>query len=610
MKRIHMLKNRGFLLKARLQESRLGKIACSVSVAFLFALAAADVRGINARPDLVGTSAIVSNLRAEFRHGQVFLTWDEVSANDQDIRVYISREPITKRSLSGARLLTDRLEPHSANDWYDDPDECPRARGPVHGWIIEAATGPLGRHGGLFVHTVAHEDPGLAYFAVLAKHENQNSLKAGVNTLQTAVAIKPEPIQAIRQVTGEDRHTSLGKPLVLSLHSHQSRPKDTLTHLFFGDHTMGWREGLPFKFKVTVRPDVVLLEPYDRVWINRKMSFAEARANGGYDTLSKNIESWWYGTNDQIHDPKRVADGTPTNYTERWLMWVINWVQENYKTDPDRVYAFGASMGTGILRIVLRNPEKFASVDLLVPILDPFGEGNVGERMAPRVGGPERICSDGIKLNERLNTVHSIETSRAEPPPMVIRVGRTDKSVTWPRKPVFMRTVQENKLGLFAAWDNGGHGDAVRNSFEGFPDWFNFKWHADRFSRKMSYPVLSNCSLDGDPGNGDPEDGDVAGFINRGFLWKVIEDKKFWYQVLLTLEQPSVSYPVYADVTPRRCQEFKSIGEQVVEAYNIDADGKIIEKKILKVNNGLVTYDRFTITSSRGNTLVLSREAK
>jgi hypothetical protein len=45
--------------------------------------------------------------------------------------------------------------------------------------------------------------------------------------------------------------------------------------------------------------------------------------------------------------------------------------------------------------------------------------------------------------------------------------------------------------------------------------------------------------------------------------------------------------------------------QKKVYAYNIDAGGKIIERKELAVNNGLVTYDSFLITSTSGNVLVL-----
>lgn len=553
--------------------------------------------------------SIVSNLRAEFRNGQVFLTWDESINNNLNLRVYISHNPITANNLSQARLLTDQLEPHSANDWYDDPGECPNTGGvSVHGWIIEPGRSPIDRSGGLFVHTVLQKDPRLAYLAVLGEKESNAMLKTGVNSLANPVSINVGQIQAIWQLK-EPQPSAKGLPLAISLHSHRGRPNGELTHLFFGDSTMGWREGLPFKFKITVRPDVVLMEPYDRVWINRRMTAEEARPNfPPYDSLYREVESWWYGTNSKINDQSQMPAGVPTNYTERWLLWAMKWVQQHYQTDPNKVYAFGASMGTGVLRLVLRNPDKFASVDLLVPILDPFGEGTVGQRMKARVGEPESICSDGMKLSDRLNTIKLVESSKTDIPPVVLRVGRSDKGVTWLRKPVLIKTLQGQKQSVFAGWDNGTHSTAMRKSYEGFPDWYDFKWYASRFAINMSYPVFTGFSLDDDPGNGDENVGDTAGFINRGLNWKVISDTKSDYRVLVTVDLPDVTYPVFVNISPRRLQNFPGNNKTIVYAANINDKEKVIEKKTLTIDKRIFTYDRFAITSAAGNVLLVKED--
>ena len=591
-----------------------GKIFRMIRFAFLlwiltgFSAAGATGSGRAAKLNAQKGKGIVSGLHAEFRNGQVFLIWNEAAGNNSDLRVYISKEPINARNLSSAQLLTDQLEPHSANDWYDDTAECWRAKGPAHGWIIEAGRAPLDRSNGLFVHTVSPRDPSRAYFAVLGAGENPANLRSGINSLKNPVSISTGNIQAIWQSTGS-QPVANGKPLMIFLHSHEGRPAGELTQLFFGDSSMGWREGLPFKFKVSIRADAVLLEPFDRVWINRRMSGDEAKANNGmYDTLYHEIESWWYGTNSKINDPVAVSTGTPTNYTERWLLWALDWVQQHYGTDPEKVYAFGASMGTGVLRLVLRNPGRFASVDLLVPILDPFGEGNVGDRMKSRVGAPQSICSDGVELSTRLNTFNAIRSAKTDLPPIVIRVGRTDQSVFWIRKPEFMRTVQGEKQALFAGWDNGTHSTAMRKHYEGFPNWFDFNWYINHFALNKSYPVFTNCSLDNHPGNGLQDSGDTSGFINRGLDWKVMSDARSEYRLQIFMNRTGISYPVYVDVTPRHYQQFRATGS--VYAYNIDADGKMIAQQELTAENGLISVEKFAITSAAGNTLLISTNKK
>jgi hypothetical protein len=216
-----------------------------------------------------------------------------------------------------------------------------------------------------------------------------------------------------------------------------------------------------------------------------------------------------------------------------------------------------------------------------------------------------------MELGDRLNTIKTIKAAKGNLPPMVIRVGRSDKSVTWVRKPVFMTALQEQKQSLFAAWDNGGHGNAIRKPYEGFPSWFDFKWHLDRrLALNMSYPALTNFSMDEDPGDGNPLVGDTTGFINRGFDWNIVTDTKTKYEILLTVKRPDVTYPVYVDVTPRRYQNFRDINKATVYASNMDAEGKIIEKKVLNVDKGLITYDKFAISSSAGNILLISVHKK
>jgi len=558
-------------------------------------------------PKVNADTAIVSSLRAEYRNGQVFILWDEAGSNTQDMRVYISSKPITGKSLLQAKLLTDQLEPHSADDWYEDSLQCPRAKGPVRGWIIQPGREALERKGGLFVHTVLNTDPKLAYFAVLSKSQSQSELRLGLNSMQKPVAVSVAPMQAIYQLTGP-QPTANGKALAVYLHSHLSRPSGQLTYLFFGDSNMGWREGLPFKFKVTIKPNTVLLEPYDRVWINRKMGVEEAKANGTYDTQYKNIESWWYGTNSHINDAKLVATGTPTNYTERWILWAMQWIQQNYGTNPNQVYAFGASMGTGILRMVLNNPARFASVDLLVPILDPFSERNVGARMAPRVGSPESICYDGSKLSENLNTINTVLKAKTDLAPMLIRIGRSDQAVYWIRKPAFIKAAQDKKQQLLVGWDNGTHPTAMRKPHEGFPNWFDFSWYINHYALNKSFPVFTHCSLDDDPGNGQTNVGDTTGYINHGVDWKIIDDSRSKYKIEVNIKHQHVTYPAYVDITPRRYQQFAKKAKSPVYAYNINADGEVIEKKqLMPDKDGLITYNKFSITSPGGNTLVFER---
>ena len=555
---------------------------------------------------------LVTNLQAEFRDGQVFVLWDEVNPTGADLKVYMHDTPITAANINAATLLTDRLGSGSGNDWFDDPDECPWTTGPVHGWVLEDARTPLDPTSGLFVHTITPSDPANAYFAVLGADENVEALNPGQNSLVNPIAVSTGDMQAVWQLGGSEagnRPPAAGKALVILLSSHTGRPMPGLHYLAFGDATMGWREGLPIKFKISVASNYVLVEPYDRVWINRRIGASETYET--YNTLYKNIESWWYGTNDKIYDPVLRLTGTPTNYTENILMWMLDWVEQAYQTDSHKVYAFGASMGTGVQRLVMQNPDRFASCDVLVPFVDfayEYGAESNAKRFDASCGDVDLICSDGMALRDRLDLVDFAQDYTGDIPPITIRVGRQDGSVFWRRKPPYMAAMQQNRHSLLAGWDNGTHSSAMRYAITAFPNRADYNWYIQRFATNRSYPAFSNFSMNEDPGNGEKTDGDIVGFINRGLEFNVasIVDTASRYEIKLTCAHPSVVFPVTVDVTPRRRQSFNpSVGTQIT-ASNLNLSSVVIDTKTLVVDSeGRITYEDFEITSSPGNTLVL-----
>ena len=579
-----------------------------VNCFFLLAPAAVCLgsAGDKLSPEGVGGTP-VSNISAECRNGQVFLTWDEPAGNSDNLRVYMSDEQITALSIDKAVLLTADVEPNSGHDWLTDPAMCPRATGPARGWIIEQGAAPLSDNSGLFVHTVGENDPKKAFFAVLGGKEQFSAIQAGVNSLETPVEISAGEVQAISQ-SAETIAFKKNMPLVLYLHPHTSRPPGELTHLFFADKTMGWREGLPFKFKVSVEEGVILVEPYDRVWINRKPGPGETTQS--YDRQYKNIESWWYGTSDAIGNPEKLAAGVPTNYTERILVWIIGWVQKTYQTDPNRVYGFGVSMGTGIQRFALHNPGLFASIDVLVPILDlkyeiELEEGNIKRKVAA-LGPLEKISSDGMPLAERFNLVDIVCTTENELPFMIVRVGRQDFSVGWKRKPDYIRCMQERHHGILAAWDNKDHVTSMRDTTDPwFPEFRDYKWYTERFALNKSYPAFSNFSLNDNIGSGARADGDLTGFINYGLDWDIIKDKESRYEAVIKTGYIK-SAGATVDITPRRTQLFKPKPGSKVMACNQDMNGKVIEKKTLTVDaRGDITYEKFALTNKTGHKLTL-----
>jgi len=110
-------------------------------------------------------------------------------------------------------------------------------------------------------------------------------------------------------------------------------------------------------------------------------------------------------------------------------------------------------------------------------------------------------------------------------------------------------------VGFVAWWDDGEHGTAGK----GAPDDIRQAMTVDfllQFSRGVSYPAFNNCSDSRNPGNGNSSDGDIVGWMNRGFKWKDIVDTGRRYGISVQMTHSDVRYPVSADLTLRNSQRF------------------------------------------------------
>ena len=228
---------------------------------------------VNAEP----RTPVVTKLRAEYRYGQTFLTWQESAVPvGTTFNVYLSRSPIVDTAtLADAKQVCRWIEPRSAEDWTRDKGNYGKGRvkdtatgqtPPVPeplGYIIQEGAERLDPMSGLHVHTVDRDEQGDGFYAVTTVLDGREdrTIAPGVNALRDPVAQKCEQIRPIWQGEGMAavHDSGRGKPLHLVLHAKGNRP--ACKYIVFGDSTHAWREGIPFMFDVAVRPDSVLLLP-------------------------------------------------------------------------------------------------------------------------------------------------------------------------------------------------------------------------------------------------------------------------------------------------------------------------------------------------------------
>ncbi|MFP3904505.1 MAG: hypothetical protein ACLFWB_09730, partial [Armatimonadota bacterium] len=288
---------------------------------------------------------IVTDLHALYQDGQVFLHWRETEDFQGRLEVHASQTPITAENLDDATVLAQNLHWGLAEDWFRNA-EVYREREDYQyhprGFRITPGGEYLPLPGGLFVHTVT-DDTGEWYYAVTGKDTAgsvNREVVVGVNSLKEPVE-QQAPIQPIWQGDDEEACERYEEGLPLDIKLHGSSGSGGRSYRAFGDASMGWREGLPFCFGVRLQNGAVELRPTDRTWIGRILS----ESSSGRQTATPAIETWWYGTSSTINDKDRKNEGVPTNYTERQLLWIIDYIQDTYKTDPNRTYGWGSSMG-------------------------------------------------------------------------------------------------------------------------------------------------------------------------------------------------------------------------------------------------------------------------
>jgi hypothetical protein len=285
----------------------------------------------------------VSELKATARNGQVFLTWKETETPEgATFNVYRASSSIS--DVTKATRVGHHIERHSARDWWEDPASFKKGEkaGTPVGFRIQNDSERLDPVGGLFVHTVRKGASSKLCFAVTcsdASGKEDTQIVVGENSLRDGVAAEAADIQPIWQGKGAPTAAGAGKgkPLWLNLHA-KGGVVGGMEWLVFGDETMGWREGLPFKFSVRVEGDEVVVRPTDRVWINRRHTEA---GDGGMPA----IWTFWFGYNSKIYDRKLMGEGVPTNYTERRNLWILDWVRRHHQPDASRWYCSGSSMG-------------------------------------------------------------------------------------------------------------------------------------------------------------------------------------------------------------------------------------------------------------------------
>ena len=546
----------------------------------------------------IKSQVAISSLSAEYKYGQVFLTWNEVNVTDSThFNVYLYENPINGDNFSQATKIGHHIETSSACDWWQNPASfsADSVEDKTHGFrLFDKILDPSS---GLFVHTIASADPGSMYFAVTYSDGDNEVLNftAGTNSLIDPIqgeVSRPRPIHLENAyLPGNEK----GKSLIIELHGRGSDSgiSNNANYLFFGDKSHGWREGLARKFFVTETEKSIVIQPYDRIWIGRPLLYSR-------DTRDHvpAINTFWYGCNDKIYDKELSNGGVMVDYTEKFLIYLVSWAQEYFETDPKRTYLEGTSMGgAGGISVGFHNPEVFARIDSKVPIVAFTDKTGSDERSSLyRLDGVcGRPCDstiytfDGIRFIDHMNEEKTVRDFEGDLPYLVLCNGRNDESIPWINNPSFYQALNETSRGFACYWDNGTHDmhysipDDFANIYETLPE----------IELGSSFPAFSNFSNSKDPGNGEKTDGDIVGWMNRGIYWSEISETADSWSIKVFTEGEFLEYPLSVDLTPRALNLFNV---EKNEMFIAEYSG--MQRSVQANDNGILTIEGVEISSS------------
>ena len=281
----------------------------------------------------------LADLRAEYRDNQVFLQWKEGNLpKEARLTVWRGGQPITRENLASAEPIADLLNPGSARDWWQDVDsfyvrkendkkseeifagdvaDTGAGGKNIPGFVIQENGTPLDPRSGLHVHTP--EKPGTFYYAVSWKKGMHGAPEQLLSLASPVTVTAPGKAAPIR-ISGRKLPAGCAKglPLIVQLHGRgggagvDSQGRARGTHLIFLDRSLGWREGLPVKFNLSLRKECVRMELFDRVWIGRVMQGKEIA--DGRDEVPA-ISTFWLGYNVNIGESNLGPEFRADNYS-------------------------------------------------------------------------------------------------------------------------------------------------------------------------------------------------------------------------------------------------------------------------------------------------------
>jgi pimeloyl-ACP methyl ester carboxylesterase len=508
-------------------------------------------------------AATVTGVQAVNRNGQTFITWDNLPGTNWVYHVYTSPIPFNEVEIENT-VEVAQVGAQSAVD-----ERISSLVGQTLTYRIDESAAPLPVTKGLFVHTPTEN--AFNYIAVFAERVGIGldlTLVNGQNVTTDRVfekTGKPRPVWQRRLTSpkGEDYvlwTTNQRTPDFPAMCNVPGRafhvgviPGSRGGGLVLHGHGRG---GNFFNsFVGTGTPGE---------WV---MSIDDYVPTGDFSTFY-----FGYEGNYDIEQPINSirTTGVVEDFTERRVMYLLDWADATMPHDPARVYAMGVSMGGSFaFFLAWHHPERIAGALAVIPKIclgfqpDVFPE--LRSSLDRMWGSPDLNLptTAGERVFQWMDGREQARISRNRgPAPIVGFCGLNDNIVGWEEKVAYFEAMRANRTGGAWFWDERGHYTPHETT-----DWFPMMASRQlyKYRNDMSYPAFSNCSTDATYGDGDPATADPIGNLNGAVDWDENTVNEMWLHWDVTLRTRALTTidgrlgapeSLTVDVTPRRLQRF------------------------------------------------------
>ncbi|MBA2421842.1 MAG: T9SS type A sorting domain-containing protein [Chitinophagales bacterium] len=546
----------------------------------------------------------LSNLNGFHKHGQTFLTWQNLSDTSIYYKMYRSENPITSSdNLEQAEYL-GYTNGNSAKDYNLSTHDQTEVY-----LVIDSGSPPLSANKGLFVATTLAT--GNYYYAVTSIEDGieNNAVMPGVNSLLNPiieVVAAPYPVYQQTRIINAltvDIYTTfmsmkyaIGQPLMnkagfialdFALHKNVTASDDYPLKMRFHPGGSDFLESISMadESEITICPE---------------------------DNFPSGNTSGWWGANenfdiyDELNNQEPLTSGINYNFSQQRLTRIIEWAKQKFPVDSNRIYLEGNSFGAiGAFFYAMTYPESIAAVKLSSGSFNLAFDQDYNPYCSLNQNKPNRESGDrrlgtinsnlmtnlGYLTYDLLNGEWISHTFSEKNFPMIYSInGKYDTLIGWTEKPIYYDSINSNNIGGYYFYDGRNH--AGENG-----TWGDNNFDYLRYRKNVSYPAFSNCTANEDYGNGHAGDGAAFGSIN-GFLdyKNDPEDEPSYWKVTLFLRDLVLkSGEIYeapksceADVTPRGLQQFHPAEGDLLN-WTVTYKGQIIQSGTITYNGGLVT---------------------